>query len=171
MSIVADALVLCSISLWPKTTITDFPPCLIPTTTALNTLKSVLKKKKKLRQALPNSLIYYGPFSRVVWSKEHKVPIDLRGFLVKSCCPPELKFSPIVQSSKNLCAREAIFTMYLLYEIDYFDDNQHRQEGKNGKIIFNILGSSTELTTMAKYIIGEISSFIIKLKNVKKKCF
>ena len=61
--------------------------------------------------------------------------------------------------------------MYLLYEIDYFDDNQHRQEGKNGKIIFNILGSSTELTTMTKYIIGEISSFIIKLKNVKKKCF
>ena len=48
--------------------------------------------------------------------------------------------------------------MYLLYEIDYFDDNQHRQEGKNGKIIFNILGSSTELTTMTKYIIGEISS-------------
>ena len=42
--------------------------------------------------------------------------------------------------------------MYLLYEIDYFDDNQHRQEGKNGKIIFNILGSSTELTTMAKLV-------------------
>ena len=44
---------------------------------------------------------------------------------------------------------------FLLYKIDYFDNNRHRKQGQNGTTIFNILDNTTELY-MIKYTFGEI---------------
>ena len=93
----------------------------------------------------------------------------IRGVLIQSCsagaknfinyvfCHPQ--FSGVIQYIENHCANRPNFekNWFLLYKISYFDNNQHRQIGVNGTMIFNILDNTTELW-MTKYLIGEIFS-------------
>ena len=70
-----------------------------------------------------------------------KVHSLIRGVLIQSCsigaknftnyvfCHPQ--FSGVIQNIENHCAIKAKFSKnkFLLYKIDYFDNNRHRQTG------------------------------------------